>query len=165
MFCRLNQYEGIQTLSIALIAAFILCQIMLKTRIAVIRSTFDDENDENLIVVTLSTSDDKNLINVTWSTHDDENDENLMIVTWSTSDDENLIFVTWSNHLAANPHDGSAGKQAVSNTAKDDGALHYNAVHCTTLKCIFLEILHCIANLHTILKCFIGKLQCNIIKW
>ena len=39
-----------------------------------------------------------------------------------------LIIVTWSNHLAANPDDGSAGKQAVSNTAKDDGALHCNVV-------------------------------------
>ena len=30
--------------------------------------------------------------------------------------------------MAANPDDGSAGKQAVSNTAKDDGALHCNVV-------------------------------------
>ena len=29
-----------------------------------------------------------------------------------------LIIVTWSNHLAANAGDGSAGKRAVSNTAK-----------------------------------------------
>ena len=65
-----------------------------------------------------------------------------IFATWSTSDDENdenLIFVNWSNHLVANPHDGSAGKQAVSNTAKDDGAMHYNfhvaffVAHCIAL--------------------------------
>ena len=74
---------------------------------------------------------------MTWLKRDDENDENVIIVTWSNSDEENdaenVIIVTWSNHLAANPDDGSAGKQAVSNTAKDDGALHFNCIaqHCT----------------------------------
>ena len=73
----------------------------------------------------------------------------------NNNDDENLIIVTWSNHLAANPDDGSAGKQAVSNTAKDDAALYciaqqvsnYIALNFITIP-LHLEMLQCIANLY-----------------
>ena len=43
-----------------------------------------------------------------------------------------LIIVTWSNHLAANAGDGSAGKRAVSNTAKTL-CIHFK-------QCIFIFI-------------------------
>ena len=69
----------------------------------------------------------------------------------ANNDDENVIIVTWSNHLAANSDDGSAGKQAVSNTANHDAAL------CCSLSIAIYNIYNFIAQHSTASYFCIGK--------
>ena len=72
----------------------------------------------------------------------------------NNDDEEDLIIVTWSNHLAANPDDGSAGKQAVSNTAK------YHPAFCCTLCNVLQNIAFNFITLGNFtLHC--KSLQCN----
>ena len=70
----------------------------------------------------------------------ESNPLNTASILWQIVMRRILSLSRWSNHLLANPDDGSAGKQAVSNTAKDDAAFHCTTLHNIALPRIFAFI-------------------------